>query len=105
MNQRSIRLTLASLALLASAVGLAQASDLPRTPPPYVAANCANCHGTDGKTATAIPGLAGRNKEWLEEVLKAYKDGSRPATIMHQIAKGYTDAEIVLLADYFSKQK
>ena len=105
MNNRNIRLTLASLALLSSGVGLAHASDLPKTPPPYFAANCANCHGTDGKTAAAIPGIAGKDKEWLEEVLKAYKDGSRPATIMHQLAKGYTDAEIAILADYFSKQK
>ena len=94
-----------TLALLASSAGLAQASGLPQTPPPYFAANCANCHGTDGKSAAAIPGIAGKDKAWLEEVLKAYKQGTRPATIMHQLAKGYTDEEIAILADYFSRQK
>ena len=102
MKIRTIPLT---LALLASSAGLAQASGLPQTPPPYIAANCANCHGTDGKSAAAIPGIAGKDKAWLEEVLKAYKQGTRPATIMHQLAKGYTDEEIAILADYFSRQK
>lgn len=102
MKIRTIPLT---LALLASSAGLAQASGLPQTPPPYFAANCANCHGTDGKSTAAIPGIAGKDKAWLEEVLKAYKQGTRPATIMHQLAKGYTDEEIAILADYFSKQK
>jgi cytochrome c553 len=37
--------------------------------------------------------------------MKMYRDGKRPATIMHQIAKGYTDEEIVALADYFAKQR
>lgn len=102
MKIRNIPLT---LALLASSAGLAQASGLPQTPPPYFAANCANCHGTDGKSTAAIPGIAGKDKAWLEEVLKAYKQGTRPATIMHQLAKGYTDEEIAILADYFSRQK
>lgn len=102
MKIRTIPLT---LALLASSAGLAQASGLPQTPPPYFAANCANCHGTDGKSAAAIPGIAGKDKAWLEEVLKAYKQGTRPAIIMHQLAKGYTDEEIAILADYFSRQK
>ncbi|HHV47477.1 MAG TPA: c-type cytochrome [Rhodocyclaceae bacterium] len=102
MKIRTIPLT---LALLASSAGLAQASGLPQTPPPYFAANCANCHGTDGKSTAAIPGIAGKDKAWLEEVLKAYKQGTRPATIMHQLAKGYTDEEIAILADYFSRQK
>ena len=102
MKIRTIPLT---LALLASSAGLAQASGLPQTPPPYFAANCANCHGTDGKSTAAIPGIAGKDKAWLEEVLKAYKQGTRPATIMHQLAKGYADEEIAILADYFSRQK
>ncbi len=102
MKIRNIPLT---LALLASSAGLAQASGLPQTPPPYFAANCANSHGTDGKSTAAIPGIAGKDKAWQEEVLKAHKQGTRPATIMHQLAKGYTDEEIAILADYFSRQK
>ena len=36
--------------------------------------------------------------------MKAFRDGKRPATIMHQLAKGYTDPQIELIADYFSRQ-
>jgi len=34
-----------------------------------------------------------------------FKTGKRPATIMHQLAKGYTDEQIDALAAYFSAQK
>jgi cytochrome c553 len=37
--------------------------------------------------------------------MKAFKDGSRPATVMHQISKGYTDAQIQSVADYFASLK
>ncbi|WP_153114511.1 c-type cytochrome [Rhodocyclus tenuis] len=72
---------------------------------PYAVANCFNCHGTDGKTSAAIPPLAGRDRVYIEETLKAYKSGAKPATIMHQLAKGYTDEELAVFADYFSQQK
>jgi cytochrome c553 len=71
----------------------------------FLASNCFNCHGTDGKTAQAIPPLAGLAKPYLVSLLKEYKEGKREATIMHQLAKGYTDEEIDGIADYFSQQK
>jgi cytochrome subunit of sulfide dehydrogenase len=40
--------------------------------------------------------------------MKAFKEGTRTgpaATIMHQIAKGYSDDQIVLMANWFEKQK
>jgi cytochrome c553 len=38
-------------------------------------------------------------------MLAYYKSGALPATIMHQIAKGYTDEQIKLIAGYFAAQK
>ena len=71
-----------------------------------LAANCAACHGTNGNSAGgAIPGLAGINKEYFVNQLKAFKEGKREATVMHQIAKGYSDAEIAAIADFFAAQK
>ena len=71
-----------------------------------LAANCAACHGTNGNSAGgAIPGLAGMNKEYFLNQVKAFKEGKREATVMHQIAKGYSDAEMAALGDYFSAQK
>ncbi|NHC07640.1 c-type cytochrome [Azonexus fungiphilus] len=89
---------------LLAAAQLAGATETPR-PTPYFAANCFNCHGTEGKVNSAIPAIAGRDREYLAETLKAYKAGTKPATIMHQLAKGYTDEELAILADYFSRQK
>ncbi|HXL75007.1 MAG TPA: cytochrome c [Burkholderiales bacterium] len=69
-------------------------------------ATCASCHGTDGRSVTReVPALAGQPKEFLVSQMKAFQDGKRPATVMHQIAKGYTDAQIDLLAGYLSAQK
>ena len=72
-----------------------------------LAAACASCHGTRGKVAegSSVPSLAGRPRDELVQVMAQFRSGQRPATIMHQIAKGYGDAEIAALADYFSKQR
>jgi cytochrome c553 len=70
----------------------------------YLAGTCANCHGTQGRSAGAIPSLAGQKKEYLAEQLRAFRDGKKSATIMHQLAKGYSDAQIDLLAEHFARQ-
>jgi cytochrome subunit of sulfide dehydrogenase len=72
-----------------------------------LAANCAACHGTNGKSAagSVVPGLAGRDAEYFVTQMANFKSGTRQATLMHQISKGYTDAEIKALADYFAAQK
>jgi cytochrome subunit of sulfide dehydrogenase len=71
-----------------------------------LAAACAICHGTDGRAVTkdVIP-LAGLPREHIAAQMKAFRDGQRPATVMHQIAKGYTDPQIDALAAWFSSQK
>ena len=70
-----------------------------------LAATCAACHGTDGRTATgaALPGLAGMPAPYLAEQMKAFKSGARTGTLMPQLAKGYSDAQIEQLAGWFAK--
>ncbi|MBL8524084.1 MAG: c-type cytochrome [Betaproteobacteria bacterium] len=71
-----------------------------------MAATCAACHGTNGNSAGgAIPGLAGTNKEYFVNQMKAFREGKREATIMHQLAKGYSEAETNALGDFFAAQK
>ncbi len=72
-----------------------------------LAATCANCHGTDGRAAagSAIPSLAGQSRDQLVTQLKAFKAGTRPSTIMTQLAKGYTDAQLEQLAAYFAARR
>jgi cytochrome c553 len=71
-----------------------------------LAATCANCHGTDGRAieGSTVPGLAGTPAPLMAEILKAYRNGSRTGTVMHQIAKGYTEHQIEALAAYFAAQ-
>lgn len=71
-----------------------------------IAANCAMCHGTNGRAApgSVVPGLAGRAKEDTMQSMAQFKSGQKPATLMHQISKGYSDAEIAAVAEYFSRQ-
>ena len=67
---------------------------------------CFTCHGTDGRSAGGIPpSLAGQDRNYLLQQMKDFKAGTRPATIMHQQAKGYTDAQLETMANYFSSLK
>lgn len=66
-----------------------------------LAATCANCHGTDGRSATTeVAPLAGMPKDLIAQRMREFKEGKRPATIMHQLAKGYSDQQIELIAGY-----
>ena len=72
-----------------------------------LAATCANCHGTNGKAVegSSVVSIAGLDKAYIVAQMKAFKTGTRPATVMHQLSKGYSDAQIETLATYFANQK
>ena len=70
-----------------------------------IAANCANCHGTNGRSVGAVPSLAGRPQGEIVMLVKDFRDGKRPSTIMQQLAKGYSDAQIEAAAAYLAAQK
>lgn len=95
----AVATALASLALVAHAQAPASAT-LARN----LAAQCANCHGTNGKSVAEVPSLAGQSAAVLIAKMNDYRSGKQAATIMHQLSKGYTDEQIALMADYFSKQ-
>jgi len=67
---------------------------------------CAGCHGTNGGSAgLTMPSLASQSKTAIVEAMKKFKSGERPSSIMGRIAKGYTDAQIDMMGEFFSKQK
>ncbi len=70
-----------------------------------IAAGCANCHGTNGVSKGGMPTLAGQPKVDLVRKMQDFKAGRTPATVMTQLAKGYTDEQIDLLAGWFAAQK
>ena len=68
-----------------------------------LAASCANCHGTDGRLETSIPAIANRSVRVLEAQLLAFKYDDQPqVTVMDRIAKGYSEAQLKALAEYFA---
>jgi cytochrome c553 len=92
-------------ACLVALSGLAQA----QVDPLHVrswAASCSACHGTNGNAQPGMISLAGVPKEVTIQKMQDYKAGRVPAaTIMHQLAKGYSDEQIAAIAGYFAAQK
>ena len=64
---------------------------------------CANCHGEDG--IAVVPGaanLAGQQKEYLIEQLRAFRVGTRQNAQMSVVAKPLTDQDIEELSDWYA---
>ena len=98
-----MRISVLLFAALTCAASGAQAQDASAR---SLAAACAICHGTDGRAVTkdVVP-LAGLARDHIASQMRAFRDGQRPATVMHQIAKGYTDQQIDAMASWFAAQK
>ena len=93
---------------LAAAAWLAAASAHAQTDPLQVrswAAACAACHGTNGQAQPGNEPLAGGNKDEMLKKLMDFKSGAKPATIMHQLSKGYTDEQLAAIVGWFATQK
>jgi cytochrome subunit of sulfide dehydrogenase len=100
---RSIHVVAAALLALVAAAASAQAPDpnLARN----LAATCANCHGTGGVSQGGTESLAGMPKDTMLRKMQEFRTGNKPATIMHQLSKGYTEEQIALIAGWFAEQK
>ena len=97
----SVKHWLTAATLLAAAAGAhAQVNQIQ-----VWAAACATCHGTDGRAEPGNVTLAGGNKDDMTKALLSFKNGTRPATIMHQLTKGYTDEQLAQISAYFAAQK
>ena len=72
-----------------------------------LAATCANCHGTDGKGVVdaGMPLINNLTSEQMLGKLKAYKSGALEGTIMPQLAKGYTDEQLITIANQLGKKQ
>ena len=110
MHIRNITIAalLAAAAMLAgSAAHAAGPADAQKLYTRGVAATCANCHGTEGRAQddATVPGLAGMSADYIAAQMLAFRNGERQATIMHQIAKGFSEEQTRQLADYFAAQQ
>ena len=94
------RLAACAALLLAPSLGLAEDANLARN----LAASCANCHDTNSHARGDMKALAGMNAEKIVALLADYRSGAQPSVLMGQIAKGYTDEQIRVVAGYFAAQ-
>ena len=93
----TIQLLMGSLLAVAAVAAQAEVTQIK-----VWAAACANCHGTNGQSQPGMESLAGKDKAELAQKMLDFKAGRKPATIMHQLSKGYTDEQIQQLAAHFA---
>ena len=93
---------ISSKLLLPCAVALAVMPGAQAAPPvgQLLAAQCAQCHGTNG-SGPGFDEVAGKSASELRKDLLEMK--RRPVeNIMDRQARGYTDSQIQLIADYLA---
>lgn len=101
-SKRSLIILAASLAgLLLMSPGTA--NELSRGA--ILSASCEGCHGTNGHSPGSMPDISGNSAEYIQATLESFKSGEAKSTVMERQAKGYTDEEIQLIAEYFARQK
>jgi cytochrome c553 len=71
---------------------------------PVGVAACSGCHPVHADAAGALPRLTGRKPAEIVAAMRAFRSGQRSATVMDRIAKGFSDAEIRAIADWYSSQ-
>jgi len=103
----SIWNTLAGLILFSSASLQSSAvTAAGLTPDSIYIQRCSACHYADGKSAGAeFPNIAGQYEQYLMRALKLFKENKRESEAMQLIASLHKQQELVILANYFAKQK
>ena len=66
------------------------------------AAGCLSCHSGSG---TVLPTLHGQPRDALISKLRAFREGTQPGTVMPQLARGYSDAQLEAIAGWFANAK
>jgi cytochrome c553 len=96
--------TAAGLSLLLFAVPVVQAADV-EAGKAKVQSVCAACHGVNGVSVSdTIPNLAGQKAVYLENQLKALREGTRKNQIMNAIAGQLSNDDVANVAAYFATQ-
>jgi len=73
--------------------------------PPAGAAACSGCHPASARMTSPVPRLAGLDRAAIVRAMQDFRSGTRAATVMDRIAKGFTDAEIQAIAAWYATQR
>ena len=90
-----------ALMLVPGGVALAEetAADSAAARGELLAATCAGCLRDGPSGPRGIPSLSGLSASEIAGKLSAYRSGELQGTLMNRLARGYSEAEIRLLAD------
>jgi cytochrome c553 len=70
-----------------------------------LAEKCDRCHGPDvDNPAMAIPKISGQDRVYLIMSLRAYRDGRRGSSMMHNMSLPYSEAIIESIASLYASQ-
>lgn len=71
-----------------------------------MAHSCAACHGTNGQLGDeSFMPLAGMPVQQFVATMTDFREGKRPATLMGHVAKGFTDADLKAMGEFFAAVK
>src|SRR5438105_13895231 len=94
-----------NIGIIAAGLLLAVTAAAPAADIPAGAAACSGCHPANRTVDTPVPRLVGRDPAQIVAAMTEFRAGSRPATIMDRVAKGFTDDEIKAIAAWYGAQK
>lgn len=97
---------------------LAQTAAVPVTPAPsastsstavpadMMAHSCAACHGTNGQLGDEFfKPLAGMPVQQFVRTMTDFREGRRASTLMGHVARGFSDADLQGMAEFFAAQQ
>ncbi|MGX2039695.1 c-type cytochrome [Methylocaldum sp. MU1018] len=105
---RLVRILQASACAAALAISIPQAAfgdDLKRPDAANIALACGGCHGASGQGMGSIPAIAGIPESEFVRAMQEFQSGSRSATVMDRIARGYRYQDFVALARFFENRR
>lgn len=103
MNPKKMRLrSLIGLSIALASFGAAAQTAAEPPAGRLLASNCFQCHGYNGKSSIGFERLAGESAAEIYKELREMRSKGSP-DMMDMHARGYSDAQIRLIADYLSK--
>src|SRR4051812_4008722 len=95
----------ATLTFVAAALVFVNCTSVQAAEPPPGATSCTGCHAASAGVDTPVPRLAGRYAVEITAKMQAFRAGEGQPTVMDQIAKGFSDAEVQAIAAWYAEQK
>jgi len=65
---------------------------------------CNRCHDAESNPAMVAPKMNGQDRDYLVMSLRAYRDGKRHSTMMHNMSFAYSNAMIEGVASWYASQ-